>query len=447
MTKRTMILIGAALLAFSVVGCSPDDPEQLALDITQPTGEAALQRYVAIGNSLTAGFMDGGLIMSGQTASYPLQIAAQLGYELADPTSEEWFAQPLIAWPGVGSTQLSDPAYAAGVLHWTGSGIAVVDSTELAQVQGQLLLAASYPTPYHNLGVPGATTLDVTEALDSSTSQSPGNRYFDFILRNPTFGNENMLIQAVSQGPTLVSLWIGNNDILGGATSGNPELGVNVVPADVFATMLEGVIAGLIEGVQDRFGYEPHLVVGDIPSIASVPFFVPKAVFDQVVGAPYPAAEGEVSHVLFPALGLVQGGFTDPLPANLTLTPAESQLVLDTVVAYNTAIDQLADTYGFTVARVDQAFADLTEAEKTHFVLLLGQGLTVEQAAATTVFSLDGIHPNNKGQSRLANVFIAAINTELQLAGEAALVPVPDAVWDPTYPAPDMPGAVTALAP
>jgi lysophospholipase L1-like esterase len=445
MTTRTSILIGAALLLLALAGCSPDDPEQLALDVTQPSGPEALSRYVAIGNSLTAGFMDGGLIMSGQMSSFPVQIAAQLGYELQDPTSDDWFAQPLVAWPGIGSTELANPAYTAGVLHWDGTGIAVRDSTELAQVQGQLLLAAQHPTPYHNLGVPGATLTDVTEALDSGSSQQPGNAFFDFVLRNPNFGDIAMLDQAIARGPTLATVWIGNNDVLGGATSGEPELGVNVLPAAAFAQLLEGVIAGLIDGVSDRFGYEPHLVVGDIPAITSVPYFVPKAVFDAAVGAPYPTVESDVTHVLFPALGLVQGGFSDPLPETQTLTGDEAQLVLDTAAAYNDAIDDLAATYGFTVAGVDQAFADLTEAEKTHFVFLVGEGMPVEQAAQTTVFSLDGIHPNNVGHSRVANVFIEAINTELGLTGEQALVPVPDAAWDPTYPPPAPAGLAAAV--
>jgi len=453
MHKSTWILTGAALLALLLSGCSPDDPEQLALDITQPEGTAALERYVAIGNSLTAGFMDGGLIMDGQAASYPLQIAAQLGYDPADPGAENWFAQPLIAWPGIGSTALSDPAYVAGVLHWDGVSIAVVDSTELASVQSQLLLAAQYTTPYDNLGIPGATLTDVTEALGSTTSQSPGNRFFDFILRNPTFGDKTMLEQAISLGPTLVTLWIGNNDVLGGATSGEPEVGVNITPPSAFAALLEGIVTELIDGVERRFGYTPFLVVGNIPATVDgdaltpeVPFFLPKAVFDQVVGVTYPTVETDVTHVLFPALGLVQGGFSDPLPEHLTLTADEAQVIINTTDAYNQAIDDLAAEHGFAVADVAAALGELTAAERSHFVLLLGQGLDEDTAAATTVYSLDGIHPNTKGQSRIANVFIEAINSSLELDGSEALIPVHDVEWDPSYPAPPQPGKLGGLA-
>ncbi len=59
--------------------------------------------------------------------------------------------------------------------------------------------------------------------------------------------------------------------------------------------------------------------------------------------------------------------------------------------------------------------------------------MTVEKAAATTGFSLDGVHPNNRGQTLLTNLFIEGINTELGLTGEDALGFVDEAAWDPTY--------------
>ena len=439
------ILSGAVLLTIFAMGCSPGDPEQTALTITQPSGPAALQRYVAIGNSLTAGYMDSGLIMNGQLSSYPLQIAAQLGYSPA-PSSDDWFAQPLVAWPGIGTTNLGDPSQVAGVLRWTGSTIAPAGVTPAAEVTS-LLLAAQYPTPYNNLGVPIAFSLDVATTRNSGESTRPGNSYFDFILRNPAFGDGTMLSQAIAQGPTLVTLWIGNNDVLLGAVGGDPVVGENVIPPPVVEAALEGIVVGLDDGVSTRFGYEPHLVVGNIPSITSIPYFIPKALFNQVVGVDYPTVEDNVAYVTFPALGEVQGGFTDPLPTNRTLTSDEATAVADVVDGYNAAIAALSLTHSFTVVDVNAALAALPAAESTHFVFLLGQGLSVEEAAATTRFSLDGVHPNNRGQTLLANLFLEGINTELGLSGDEALVQLPDtAVWDPTYPPPPGTAGLAALA-
>ncbi|MEZ4389210.1 MAG: GDSL-type esterase/lipase family protein [Candidatus Krumholzibacteriia bacterium] len=425
-------LVAMALLGLALTGCSPDDPTHPIPEIARPDGPAALARYVAIGNSLTAGFMDGGLSIVGQLSSYPAQIAGQLG-ESPAPGSDPWFSQPLIALPGVGSSTPSTPANAAGVLHWNGASISVLDETPLIDLQANLLLASLYPTPYRNLGVPGATTLDVTAALNSSTSQSPGNRYFDLILRNPTFGDVNMLDQAIAQGPTLVSVWIGNNDVLGGATGGQPELGVNVTPPAEFETMLDGIITTLVTGVEDRFLVTPHLVVGNIPSITSVPYFMPKALFDQITTGglgSYPTDEDDVAYVRFPALAIADGS---PLDATWTLTADEVQVVEAAVAGYNAAIAALADEHGFTVADLHALLGGLDAASRTHFQVLVGGGMTVSAAAAATAFSLDGIHPNSRGYSLVANAFIEAINTELGLSGADAVSYVDEAAWDPTY--------------
>ena len=52
-------------------------------------------------------------------------------------------------------------------------------------------------------------------------------------------------------------------------------------------------------------------------------------------------------------------------------------------------------------------------------------------AASKTYFSLDGVHPNNMGYGRIANVFIDKIN---EVAGTDVPPVDPGALsWDPTY--------------
>ena len=52
-----------------------------------------LSKYVAIGNSLTAGYQSGSLVVDHQMYSYPNLIAQQLG--ITD------FEQPTVSWPGI----------------------------------------------------------------------------------------------------------------------------------------------------------------------------------------------------------------------------------------------------------------------------------------------------------------------------------------------------------
>ena len=61
-------------------------------------GGVDFSRYVAVGDSLTAGFQSGGLAQSGQAGSFP-----RLLHELA--TGNDAFQQPLVTDPGI-PTQL-----------------------------------------------------------------------------------------------------------------------------------------------------------------------------------------------------------------------------------------------------------------------------------------------------------------------------------------------------
>ena len=429
MTKRILAVVAAAaLLVVLLAGCTPDQPSPVEQTFHQPTGAEVLANYVALGNSLTAGYMDGGLVMNGQVNSFPQLIARQLG--LRD------FQQPLIAWPGVGSSDTGDPDQVAGVLYFDGAGTAVAGPTPRAEVQN-LLLAAAWPVPYNNLGVPGATLADMTNATDSQTSQAPGNAYFDMILRNPTFGNTTELDQGTALGPTLVTLWIGNNDVLGGATSGQPEVGVNITPPSLFETMYTALLDAVTQKVHTRTGFDPVIVVANVPSITTIPYFLPKAVFDAMAGAPIPTVEEDPVYVRLTALSYLAGGGQPPLGAEWTLTQAEVDAVEGAVDAYNQIIADavaardnvyLFDAHAAMAVLATQGMDGMTA---NHFLVLVNQLGDIQAAADATFFSLDGVHPNNRGYGSIANGFIDVINAAL--GTDVPHVDVASLTWDPTY--------------
>jgi len=426
-----------ALLLVALAGCTPDTPEQTALDVTRPGAPGPVADYVALGGSLTAGFLDGGLIASGQSFSYPLQIAQRLGYTnpAAVPGGALPFYQPLVAGPGIGRTTLADPDYVAGVLYYDAAtgAVAVLDSTARAELPS-LLLAASLPVPYHNLAVPGATSFDLNETLNSEDSTPPGNAFFDFILRNPAFGQTDMVRQAIGKGPFLVTLWVGYADILGPAMSGRPGP-PTLPPSGGFVQAMEAAIDRLDSEVHDRFGYAPALIVGNIPSPLDTPYFVPRALYDMLGGQT--ALDPEISFVLFPYLTeLLAGADLDANEIDVrTLTATEAQAVRDKVDEYNARVEELRVIYDFLVADVHTHLATLTDQQRLHLSLLMAiYQLDGPTAAATTRYSLDGIHPNPAGYALIGNVFLDEINTALGLEGEAALDPLPeDLPWDPTY--------------
>src|ERR1043166_6909196 len=75
MTIRRISL--AAGLVLAAVGCSNEDLFTPA--VPQYAGGAMFQRYVAMGNSITAGFQSGGINDSTQQQSYVALVAAKMG--------------------------------------------------------------------------------------------------------------------------------------------------------------------------------------------------------------------------------------------------------------------------------------------------------------------------------------------------------------------------------
>jgi hypothetical protein len=192
---------------------------------------------------------------------------------------------------------------------------------------------------------------------------------------------------------------------------------------------------------------QPIIVLANLPDVEDVPHFIPTAVFEQVIGAtgaPVPGYdEGVVTYVLLNALAWVPENLGQDLPSVLTLTQAEVDLVQGTVTGYNQAIAAVAagiNATGFAKVGVVDANAyikSLPQPAKTLFLFLLPQHAApwsieeIEAAAATTHFSLDGFHPNNKGYAGIANEFIKVIN-ELD-GSEIPEVDLDTIVWDPTY--------------
>jgi lysophospholipase L1-like esterase len=425
---QTVILGAAAFLMLAAAGCDVDQPTHATL-----TTPATFGRYVAIGNSQTAGFMDAGLIAQGQAGSYPALIARQIASQLDTPPP---FQQPFVAAPGIGSTDTGSPAVIAGVLYWNGSEITLLGTTPAADVP-TLLLAKDLLQPYDNLGVPGATLWDVSHATSSATSQTGRNPYFDLILRNATaqtptpFLGMTQLTEAVARRPALITLWIGNNDVLGGATSGNPVVGTNVTPPINFVAMYSALVAALQDSVEARTGAKPLIVAANIPSVTSVPYFIPKATFDAIAGGGHAVAtvESDVTYVLLPALSYVLAGGHLPLPGNYTLTAAEVAAVENAINGYNDGIAGVCAAAGMPLVDIHALLRTVatTGVDGLHATHFLFNG----HDATTTAFSLDGIHPNNRGQGLIANAFIDAIN---EAAGTSIPgVNVASLAWDPTY--------------
>jgi hypothetical protein len=478
-TKLLRNLALPVLLALLASGCTVDDPSH-PVGLQTPPQDGPFAAYVAIGNSLTAGYMDSGLVRAGQESSYPRLLATRLGF------NDEGFSMPWIARPGIGATNLGDPTLVAGVLHFNGTSIAPLDTTPLAAVP-RLLENGSQLTPYHNQGVPGATVGDALLAYSRGTSWNGQNPYFDFITRGETlFGSMTVtqdslvdfgqsqpgqppvyheatvesasmtyqalatfgrLVNAALPQPVLATVWLGNNDVLGGATSGNPTQD-NLTPPAVFATRFGDVLQLVAGGALEATGMPATIIVANVPDVADAAFFMDEATFNAALAAlsggqlnawPGGFEEGSAELLTFTVLSWVGqniGNPATPIPSKYTLTAAEVALVRQYITAYNQYIAgivgavQASGAAKIGVVDANALLHDLGPAQKTHFMLLLPQN-DIAAAAAKTYFALDGVHPNNRGYGYVANAFIDAVNATAGTTLEAVDLGTLD--WDPTY--------------
>lgn len=364
--------------------------------------------YVAVGNSLTAGFQSGGLVKDRQLESYPALLAAQMGVED--------FQMPLVDTPGLGSRKISGLNTVPLFVDDSGN----ITTRLLGKDVASLLLNRTLARPYNDLGVPGATTLDFMTAYDSTTSQVPGNGFFNVVLRGALFNNATMMRQAISLKPTVMTIWLGANDILGGITAGTVIEGVTVTPTAIYSALMDKALDTLMRET------EAHLFIANLPSITSIPFVttVPPFLFNPKTFQVDPStklltAEANTQYVLLPALAAIagghgvpadKGGLGDSLTADLTLDSAEVATANTLIDGYNAYLKKKADDNPDRITLVDMN-AVLQQLKAGSIAGLTANFPLLDPTHSA--FSLDGIHPNSKGYKVIANVWLAAINTAL----------------------------------
>jgi len=367
-------------------------------------GQADFSKYVALGDSLTAGFSSGSINANFQNSSYPALLAKQFGIS--------GFQQPLVSPPGLPpilALQRLVPTPVIGPSAATGG------------VPTNLTL----PRPYDNMAVPGATVHDLLTKLRSTSATDPT----DLILRQLGF---TQLAQGLSLHPTFVTLWIGNNDALGSATAGTDQLLTPTASFEADYRAIAGAIAA--SGAKMAFGNIPDVTT--IPFVTTLTRFIPNPATGQpaviagnfvpLLGPDGPLQPGDF--VLLTAtselavgrgIPVALGGSGVPLSNSVVLNASEAANVRARVNAYNAIIQAVANERG--AALVD-ANAALTELATTGVDI---GGITYTSAFLKGgAFSYDGVHPTKFGYAFLANLFIDSINKKFgTTVGEVNLFP------------------------
>ena len=227
-----IVAVGGLSLALLLGACSTEDELIEEREASNPPlaaeppptgtpGTADFTKYVAIGNSLTAGFMDGALYNSGQQNAFPAILTQQFQVEGVGGGT---FSMPDINSDNGFNTSLNDGSQPDGTIF--GRFVLDLGTQSIVPVTpGELI------TPYppaeraalNSYGVPGIRAID---AVVPGYGQA--NPFFGRFASAP---DASLLGDAARAQGTFFTVWLGSNDVLAWALSGGSAPDGEVDPA------------------------------------------------------------------------------------------------------------------------------------------------------------------------------------------------------------------------
>ena len=306
MKNTIKFMIG--LLAIGLVSCEPEFENAVTDEGFYDAGDADFSNYVSLGNSLTAGYADGALYRSGQEDSYPNIMAEQFGFvgggDFTQPLTSDNFGGLLYGGVQISGNRLVLSADENGNPFPT-----PLDGTPTTDV------TTSATGPFNNMGVPGAKSYHLVTPGYGSVAGVANGTANPWYARFATSESSTVLADAASLNPTFFSLWIGNNDILGYATSGGSGVdqtgnldpstygGNDITDPNVFAAAYSAQVDALVAG-----GAKGVLL--NIPDVTSIPYFTTVPTRSIPLDAATAGAVNAQFALYNGALGqLVAGGF------------------------------------------------------------------------------------------------------------------------------------------
>ncbi len=266
------------LLAFPgllLISCNDDDDSVVLPDpdpdpIEYTSGSANFSNYVAVGNSLTAGYSDLALFIDGQTASFPNMLAEN--FALAGGGN---FNIPFMA-DNLGGTTLGGTEIFGNrlILDFSSGSPAPVPVEGTGTTEISNILTGNF----NNMGVPGAKSYHlIAPGYGDIAGVQLGlsNPYYVRFASAPT---ATVLGDAAAQSPTFFTLWIGSNDILSYATSGGTGVDQtgNLDPSTYGSTDITDptAFAGIYDGLlQTLTAGGAGGAVANLADVTTIPFF------------------------------------------------------------------------------------------------------------------------------------------------------------------------------
>ena len=320
--KNIKLYIGLAVVALAS-SCAPE------IDTASPanTSKADFSKYIALGNSLTAGLADGGLYLEGQQVAFPNLVAEKMKVQGGGEFKSPFFAE----------SQKNGSGYIRLKSLVNGSPVMENVTDQLAYgTDGKL---AKHTEDIQNLGVPGMR-LDLAFYAPFSSL----NMYFERLLPDAEVGKKTYFDFTTQREHTFFSFWLGNNDVLGYAMNGAVDNGsgtTTLTPVNTFAYLLNNYITALTAKGQKG-------VIATIPDITIIPYFntVTRKALIQAASAAAnttiadlyiatktgvrPATDNDLFILPFSTLGLLGKPNAAQIPYGFhPLNPIEDKYILD----------------------------------------------------------------------------------------------------------------------
>lgn len=370
---RGLGLVVVGVLAFSAMlaGCAVDE---------QPVDleDAPFFPYAALGNSLTAGVQDAGLVAARQLEAYPALLAAELGSRVVFP---------LMSPPGCPPVLDSLVSFREGVPR----------GPFFAGPPGSCAPRANAGETVTVLAVPGARVADLLTTRPEATPDPVDDQILP--------PGRTQLEALAALKPRFVTLWIGSNDVLAAALAGDTTL---ITPPLPFAGQYRGVLDA-VEATGAR------AVVATVPDVTAVPALVrgrdlwANSAWLTRLGVQVDTncrdSDARVSLLLWLVAGGAGAGATIECAAErFVLTPEERAAIGRAIDAYNATIRVEARGRGYGLVEIGPVL-DAVRDQIPAFPQL------ASRQPFGPMVSLDGIHPSGAGQRLIAAAFLAAVES------------------------------------
>lgn len=261
----------SAIASVALMSCEPEFDNAIEEGDFYSAGDADFSNFVSVGNSLTAGYADGALYREGQINSFPNIMAGQFervgGGEFRQPLMED-----NLGGLKLNGNQILNNRFVLAVSEMGVASPRPISGDPQTDIVNQL------SGMYNNMGAPGAKSFHLLApgyGNVAGVEQGLANPYF---ARFASSAEASIIGDAVAQQPSFFSFWIGNNDILGYATSGGSGVnqqgnfdpstygGNDITDINVFANVYNNALSALSENASGG-------VVFNIPNVTNIPFF------------------------------------------------------------------------------------------------------------------------------------------------------------------------------